>query len=185
MLRSRRTIHHEINAGSMADIAFLMLVFFLLTSTLDRNFAFTRQTPPPDNNTNAKQQQTGSRNMFTISINDNNDLSVNGKRVEAGDLKAKIIEFIQNPNESAALSEKQIVNVKMLGDVPVSKGIIAISTTDNTSYSAYINVNDIVNKAFAEMRDAFALRVFGLNYDKADELRKQSVDACVPLNITE
>lgn len=168
----------------MADIAFLMLVFFLLTSTLDRNYAFTRNTPPPDKQT-AEVQTTAARNMLNININDNNSITLNGRRVDAGDIKQKVIDFIQNPNDEATLSEKQPVNIKLLGNVPVSKGIIHITTGDNTSYAAYINVNDNINKAFGEMRAAYCLRTFGIVYEKADEPRKLAVDAAIPLNITE
>lgn len=183
MLRKRRKTHHEINAGSMADIAFLMLVFFLLTSTLDRNFAFNRNMPPPDDDT--EQAQADKRNILTLSLNASGDLSINGKLGDLSNLKETVKAFILNPANDANLSEKQPKTVKQLGKVPVSLGMIDIKTDDNTAYIAYFKVNDQVNKAFIELKDQFALKNFKTAYANLDEFRRAIVDECVPVLISE
>lgn len=183
MLRGRRKVHHEINAGSMADIAFLMLVFFLLTSTLDRNYAFNRTLPAEDKK--EQPQEANKRNILSLSLNATGDLAINGKTSEVGALKDAIKTFILNPANDASLSEKVEKPVKQLGKVPVSAGVVEIKTDDNTTYAAYIRVNDQVNKAFAEMKDQFALKRFGAAYGLLDDFRRQIVDECVPVSISE
>jgi hypothetical protein len=98
---------------------------------------------------------------------------------------ARVKEFIQNPTDNAQLSEKVMKNVKLLGEVPVSAGVISIKTDDNTSYAAYYRLNDLINKAFLEMKDQKAQKLFGMTYGKLDDYRRKAVDESVPVNIAE
>ncbi|UPT68256.1 MAG: biopolymer transporter ExbD [Sphingobacteriales bacterium JAD_PAG50586_3] len=181
MIRARRSIVHEINAGSIADIAFLLLIFFLLTSTMDRNYSMRRDLPAESQ----EQSNVANRNVLTFSLNGMNELSVNNKAETFDKVSARVKEFILNPTGSAELSEKVNKNVKLLGEVPVSAGVISIKTDDNTSYSAYYRLTDFINKAFLEMKDQQAQKVFGMTYGKLDDLRRKAIDESVPVSIAE
>jgi biopolymer transport protein ExbD len=181
MLRARRSIRHEINAGSIADIAFLLLIFFLLTSTMDRNYSMRRDFPAESK----EQSNVANRNVLTFTLNGMNELSVNNKPEGLDKVVTRVKEFIQNPTDNAQLSEKVMKNVKLLGEVPVSAGVISIKTDDNTSYAAYYRLNDLINKAFLEMKDQKAQKLFGMTYGKLDDYRRKAVDESVPVNIAE
>ncbi len=181
MLRARRSIRHEINAGSIADIAFLLLIFFLLTSTMDRNYSMRRDLPAISTDNSAVAE----RNVLTLSLNNVDELSINGKPATFDKVNTRIKEFILNPANDKALSEKVIKTVKLLGEVPISAGVVSIKTDDNTSYSAYYRLNDMINKTFLELKDQKAQKVFGLSYGKLDEYRRKAIDESVPVNINE
>lgn len=184
MLRKRRKIHHEINAGSMADIAFLMLVFFLLTSTLDRNYAFTRTTPPPEEK-DTPPSSTAARNILNIRLNASDDITVDGKQRRPDEL-AKIVEtFILNPANDTAYSQSVEKDIKLLGKTRVSVGAITLATADNSSYAKYITVNDKINLAFGKLRNELSVRKFGMEYTRLDNMRRSAIDEAYPLVLNE
>ena len=96
----------EINAGSMADIAFLLLVFFLVTTTMDSDFGLSRKLPPP---LEVDQEiiDIKQRNVLTVLVNANDQLLVKGELMQIEDLKEKAKEFIANPKNSDDLPEKK------------------------------------------------------------------------------
>lgn len=183
MLRERRIIRHEINSGSIADIAFLLLIFFLLTSTMDRKYVLRRMAP-----TASKQDETtalANRNLLTLSINAADELSINGKPGGFADVESSIKEFILNPQDDKGLADKELKSVKLQGMVPVSVGVVSIKTDDNTSYSAYYKLQDAINKAYFDIKNQRALKVFGTSYGKLDDIRRASIDENIPVNINE
>lgn len=101
---ARRGIQ-EINAGSMADIAFLLLIFFLVTTTMDQDIGILRQLPPPVPENMEKPPEVIKRNVYEVLVNSNDQLLVEGQRMDIRDLKAGAIEFYTNPSNSPDLPE--------------------------------------------------------------------------------
>lgn len=99
---SRRAIQ-EINAGAMADIAFLLLIFFLVTTTMDTDIGILRQLPPPVPDDMEKPPEVKERNVYEVLVNSSDQLLVEGKRMDIGDLKEGAKEFYTNPNNRADL----------------------------------------------------------------------------------
>lgn len=95
----------EINAGSMADIAFLLLIFFLVTTTMDQDIGILRQLPPPVPENMEKPPEVIKRNVYEVLVNSNDQLLVEGQRMDIRDLKAGAIEFYTNPSNSPDLPE--------------------------------------------------------------------------------
>lgn len=95
----------EINAGSMADIAFLLLIFFLVTTTMDQDIGILRQLPPPVPEDLEKPPPVKQRNVYEVLVNSNDQLLVEGERMEIGELKAGAMEFYTNPNNSPDLPQ--------------------------------------------------------------------------------
>lgn len=98
----------EINASSMADIAFLLLVFFLVTTTMDSPLGISRLLPPPQD-INVTPPKFLERNVFTVLANKNDQLLVEGELMDISQLKNAAKEFIANPNNRESLPEKKLI----------------------------------------------------------------------------
>ena len=142
----------EINATSTADIAFLLLVFFLATTTMNVDSGMFRRLPPyqPDN---TEAPKIAKRNILQILVNKDNLLSVNGEILDVNRLKKEALDFILNPANDENLPEKSVKEIEGLGNVEVSKGVISLQSDKGTSYEMYIAVQDQLAAAFNEARD--------------------------------
>jgi len=174
----------EINASSMADIAFLLLIFFLVTVTMDVDTGITRKLPPPveDNSTVDFNQ----RNIFEILVNSQNMLLVEGKPGNLETLKDETKHFFLNPNNEADLPEKKLEQIDLIGDVYVSKGVVSLKNDRGTSYEMYIKVQNELTRAFQEMRDELAIEKFGTKFSNlTDPAKQEAVQAVIPIAISE
>ncbi|NEN23853.1 biopolymer transporter ExbD [Cryomorpha ignava] len=106
----------EINAGSMADIAFLLLIFFLVTTTMDQDIGILRQLPPPVPDDMEKPPEVKQRNVYEVLVNSNDQLLVEGQRMDIRDLKAGAIEFYTNPSQSPDLPQLTRVSRTVVQD---------------------------------------------------------------------
>ena len=174
----------EINAGSMADIAFLLLIFFLVTVTMDVDTGITRKLPPPvEDNSKVDFNQ---RNIFEILVNSANMLMVEGKMGNIATLKDDTKNFFLNPTDDPNLPEKKLERVDLIGDVYVSKGVVSLKNDRGTSYEMYIRIQNELTKAFQEMRDELSVEKFGVKYDKlVDPAKQEAIQTVIPMAISE
>ena len=149
----------EINSSSTADIAFLLLCYFLMTTTMGSQTGLSRRLPPmPDQNQKVEDQKVNRRNIIQVKINSADRILAGSEPIDISQLKDKIKEFLSNPSDDPNLPEKEIQNIEGLGDYPVSKGIISLQNDRGTSYQAYIAVQNELVKAVNELRDDFSRR---------------------------
>jgi hypothetical protein len=148
---------------------------------MDRNYSMRRDAPAPSKD----QSGVADRNVLTLTLNNVDELSINGKPEKFDNVPARVKEFILNPTNSATLSDKVVKNIKLIGERPVSAGVVSIKTDDNTSYSAYFRLSDFINKAFIDMKDQTAQKLFGMTYGNLDDYRRKAIDESVPVNINE
>lgn len=175
---SKRRALQEINAGSMADIAFLLLVFFLVTTTMDSDWGLARRLPPPLDINQPDPPPIKDRNVFVVLANANDQLLVEGEILEIDQLKEKAKEFIANPNDLEDLPEKKLTKIKFFGEYPVSKQVISLQNDNGTSYNLYIQVQNELAAAYSELRNELAKEKFGVSYDYLVEAAdKDKVDA--------
>ncbi|HBH05731.1 MAG TPA: biopolymer transporter ExbD [Flavobacteriales bacterium] len=168
----------EINASSMADIAFLLLVFFLVTTTMDTDLGLMRKLPPPLPPQVEKPPPIKDRNVFVVLANANDQLLVEGELMDVKDLKEAAKEFIENPMNNETLPEKKPVQVDFFGEVMVSKQVISLQNDNGTSYDLYIQVQNELAAAYNELRNELAMDKFGVSYDKlVDDKQKAKVKA--------
>jgi biopolymer transport protein ExbD len=155
----------ELNAGSMADIAFLLLIFFLVTTTMNVDSGIQRKIAekPKDNFImNIKK-----KNILEVNINLKNQLFVDGKIVQLQDLKQIAIDFIDNGGGLDQYKRpcdwcegKQNVTSS---DHP-SKAFISIKADRNTNYKTYISVLDRLNASYTVLRNKVAVKLYDKNY---------------------
>jgi biopolymer transport protein ExbD len=176
----------EINAGSMADIAFLLLIFFLVTTTMDVDTGLLRRLPPiPDKDQKMEDTKINKRNIFAVLINAQDRLLINGEPSDISQLRAKTRDFVANPTDNARLSEKEPKNVTGVGNVMVSKGVVSLQNARGTSYQMYIKVQNELIAAYNELRDEFARQHFGKSYNLLYEDEQEIVREVYPQRISE
>ena len=176
----------EINSSSTADIAFLLLCYFLMTTTMDQDMGLQRRLPPmPDKNQKVEDQKVNRRNIIVVKINSADRLLAGTEPMHGSQLKDKIKEFLTNPANDANLPEKEEIQIEGYGPSMVSKGVISLQNDRGTSYQAYMAVQNELVKAVNELRDEWAMANFGKTYLNCDEDQQGIVRKAVPQNISE
>lgn len=186
----------EINAGSMADIAFLLLIFFLVTTTMDVDGGLTRKLPPPIEDEMEDPPEVKQRNVFQVLVNSNNDLLVEGDVMLVSNLREAAKEFIiGDPTfQDDAMPEGKLTEVPILGEMMVSKQIVSLQNDRGTSYEMYIKVQNELVAAYNEVRDEYAQSQFGktmkqlekeAEISKTAELQVDAVKDVYPQRISE
>lgn len=175
-----------LNTGSMADISFLLLTFFLLTSSINTDQGIQRRLPPPLQE-NQEVPKINQRNVLRILVNMHDQLLVNGEVLsDVRQLKNITKDFIANPTEDPHRSEKQSKYIDDLGEnAMVSKGVVSLQNDRSTSYAMYMAVQNQLTLAFSELRQEYSQQRFGKSYDKLTETQKKGIQKIYPISISE
>ncbi|MBO4568007.1 MAG: biopolymer transporter ExbD [Bacteroidales bacterium] len=184
MARKKKKVP-EINASSMADISFLLLIFFLVTTTMDTDSGIFRRLPPPVENPDM-DVKVKERNILNVMINKYDKLMVNGRPCDISELKDKTRDFITpKPNDEKA-PEVEVKEIEMIGNFMTNKGVVSLKNDRGTSYQMYIAVQNELAKAFNELREEVALTYFKQHYaDITDKDKVDAVNKAVPVRISE
>ena len=163
MARKKNRMAQEVNAGSMADIAFLLLIFFLVTTTIASDKGILNVLPPKvDPNVPPPDIQKNERNIYTILVNANDDLLVEGEYRDNAegldkDVKAFVLNFGAPDEEAAALYNSLPASLQAeakrdpaSSDNP-KEAVVSIKTNRGTSYEKYLEVLDLVKKAYFDI----------------------------------
>jgi len=174
-----------INGGSTADLAFLCLAFFMMTSSMDHDAGILRRLPPPLP-PDQKPPEIRERNVLPVLVNQHDDLNVKGEWVDIRDLRRLTKDFLSNPHNDPRLSEQVEREFPHLGTVLVSNGVISLRNDNGTSYEMYIKVQNELTAAFNELRDEMSRRHFGISFSslRNDDAR-ESIQRAIPVSISE
>lgn len=170
----------------MADIAFLLLIFFLVTTTMDTDEGMMRQLPPPPEPDQEEQDiDVKERNVYVVLINRNDELAVEGNLTNINDLCEMTKEFFKNPLDKKNLSERKTKNIAPWGDVQVSAGVVSIQNDRTTSYEQYMKVQNELVRAVTELREELAMERFGKDFEDLTDAQQEAVKDYYPLAISE
>jgi hypothetical protein len=154
----------EVNAGSMADIAFLLLIFFLVTTTIETDSGISRKLPewqPEEQDPPIIKE----RNIFQVLVNSNNELLVEDEDMEIGELRQAAVEFLDN---GGGTGDEACDFCQGAGDpdssVNPQKAIISLVNNRGTEYGTYIAVQNELVAAYNQLRDREAQRLFGTSF---------------------
>ncbi|MBW6499474.1 MAG: biopolymer transporter ExbD [Bacteroidales bacterium] len=176
----------EINAGSMADIAFLLLIFFLVTTTMDVDSGILRVLPPPIDPNAPPPPPVRERNVFVVLIDYQDRILVEGQLGNINTLREQTKEFLLNRTNDPNLPEKRMVEIENLGETEVSRGIISLQNDRGTSYEMYIAVQNELAAAINELRNDLSREKFGKRFDElTDEDLIKAIREAVPMAISE
>lgn len=186
MAKSNKRSLPEIQGGPMADIAFLLLIFFLVATTIDVDTGITRKLPPmPEEDQPQNDDEIKERNVFIVLVNKNDQLLVEGERTSIRNLRTKAKEFIANPNDLSNLPEKTEKEIPFFGNYPVSKQVISLQNDRGTSYEMYIKVQNELAAAYNELRNEMAIQKFGKKYQEISAEKQDAIDDIYPKRISE
>ena len=167
----------EINAGSMADIAFLLLIFFLVTTTMNVDSGVSKklsEKPPPDYVPPIIKE----KNIFIVLINRNNELLVEDQRMDINDLKEAAMDFIDNgggignaeedgtPGKACDYCEGE--GSESSSDHP-NKAIISVQSDRGTEYGTYIQVQNELLRAYTDLRNRLSKKRYNISFDALEE----------------
>ncbi len=168
---ARDRMSNEINAGAMADIAFLLLIFFLVTTTIVEDRGILVRLPPWAED--EEIEQIADRNVLSILVNAQNQLLVRGEREDISNLRERSKEFIMNPMN--------------LSNMPASPrdAIISLRNDRGTSYETYLEVYNEIMGAYNELRDELAESMFGEKYEDLNIDQRREIRSEIPMIISE
>jgi biopolymer transport protein ExbD len=176
----------EIPSSSLADIAFMLLIFFLVTTTMDVDSGLERRLPQwVDPEQLKDDQQIKERNVFVVLVNRNNQLLVEGEYANIEDLRERAKEFMANPTNDESLPEKEPQQIPYFGETMVTKGVISLRNDLDTKYGTYIAVQNELVAAINELRDELARNEFGKPYEELDRDRQDAIREIYPSRISE
>jgi len=190
----------EISAGSMADIAFLLLIFFLVTTTMDVDSGIVRKLPPPLDK-NIDPPQINKRNIYTVLINsaDMILITVKGQDPKPGNIKtlrANVKEFLRpHYPDDPRFPETEKIELDIKGKkIPYykTKGVVSMQNDRGTSYKIYIHVQNELAGAVRELRDELSEEYYGMTFKELLDSKKESdkeaakqIQKAVPMAISE
>ena len=175
----------EANASSCADIAFTLLIFFLVATTMSTDTGLARMLPQIEPQTE-DVPPIKERNVFQVSINYKNDLLVEGEwMTDIRQLKGRAKEFISNPTDAENLPEKQETEVPFFGTYMVSKGVISLQNDRGSEYQAYLTVQNELQAAYNELRDELAKEKFKMPFADCSPEEQDAIKKIYPQRISE
>ena len=151
LLKRRTSRDVEIPSSSMADIAFLLLIFFLLVTTINTEKGIYMQLPPKLDPT-VEPPEIKQRNLLNVLVNNNGDVLVDGEFMRVADIRAQVKRHITNQGADPNLSESP------------DKAVISFKTERALPYERYVEVLDEIKGAYIEVRDAYARQLSGSDY---------------------
>lgn len=178
----------EINASSMADIAFLLLIFFLVTTTMDVDTGIQRQLPPiPENKDQKTDVEVNKRNIYLVLVNSRGNISVNQSWMDIDKLREDAKRFINcDRADDPTLPEMEEITVEGIkGPVKTSKGIISLQNDRGTTYGRYIEVQNELVAAYNEIRNEASRKYFNKPYDELNDEQQEAVRKIYPQRISE
>ena len=170
-----------LNTSSTADISFMLLIFFLVTTSMDTDMGLSRRLPnPPDPDQENAQVDIKSRNIMYVRLNSEGQLWIKDETfndyVDIGILRQRAKDFIKNEQNLSKWPEKHVKNIDHLGRCLVTdKHVISVQTARDTPYFAYFQVQNELVAAYNELRNEYAKEKFGRPYDALDDDIKNAI----------
>ncbi|NQW40605.1 MAG: biopolymer transporter ExbD [Cryomorphaceae bacterium] len=172
----------EINAGSMADIAFLLLIFFLVTTTMDVDKGLLVKLPPWTEES-SEEQDIKEKNIFVVLVNSQDQLLIEEEYAALEDVRRLAKEFIDN-NGDGSCEDCRGLRDPNSSDNP-KKAVISIQNDRGTSYKIFVAVRNELLGAYSELRNDIAQRKFGRDYDELSEGDIELINEVYPQFISE
>ncbi|MBL7972073.1 MAG: biopolymer transporter ExbD [Prolixibacteraceae bacterium] len=177
----------DIPSASMADIAFMLLIFFITATSMDVDSGLERVLPqmPPENQEQDDTPPIKERNVFSVLLDANNRLMVEGELLRVEDLREKTKEFLTNPGNSETMPETKPTEIPLIGDFDVSKGVISLRNDHGTQYGMYIAVQNELVAAVNEVRNELSTQKFGKKYAELTSEQQDAIREAIPSRISE
>ena len=180
----------DINSSSMADIAFLLLIFFLVTTTMDVDTGMKRTLPPWIDPTEQQNDvDVNERNVLKVNVSRSGAIMVGTDEYRASDLRRsgehsrlsrEVYFFLVNPDRS----NKKATTIDG-GTYDISEGLVSLKADDETEYKVYLKVQDELTHAYNLYRDDISRLVYGVKYSELGDIEAGHIRKAVPMRISE
>ncbi len=179
-----------LNQSSTADISFILLIFFLVTTSMDTDTGLSRRLPEWDPDAQEQEIKIKERNIMTVQVNKNNEIHVkNGvinRVIAVNELKDIAKEFIANPEDNILLPIKEEYDIPGFKVVVTTvKHIISLQTDRSTSYEIYFKVQNELSKAYNELREVWCKQTFGKGWNDCNDDERAFAKAMYASKISE
>ena len=164
MIKRRKHIVPALNTTSTADISFMLLIFFLVASSMDVDKGLLRQLPPADTKEEPLEVDVSKERLMELKITGDNQLLLDGQPVEVSGLRNRVAEFVSRVG---------------------SKHLISIDADPNSSYETYFKMQNEIVVAYAMVRNELAKRKFGQSLSRLTNDKRDEVKALLPQRIAE
>jgi biopolymer transport protein ExbD len=179
----------EAPSASLADIAFMLLIFFLVATTMDVDSGLERRLPPmpPPDEVQDDTPPVKERNVFVVLVDRYDRLMVENELTRVEDLKEKTKLFMTNPANDETLPEKMVEDVPFFGPIEILRPSVVISlrNDEGTTYGTYIRVQNELIAAINELRADLALQKFNKPFDKLSAEEQDAIKVIFPQKISE
>ncbi len=177
-----------LNTSSTADISFMLLIFFLVTTSMDTDQGLGRTLPkPPEDDQLNNEIKVKERNILNIRINKDNYVMIGDDYASLDDVKERAKEFIKNADNKPNLPELKAKKIKGLGKTMMvtENHVISVQTDRGTDYGVYFAVQDALVAAYNELRDELSKQEFGFKYEFLKPEEQKAIREVYPQKISE
>ncbi len=186
MLKRERKRIPGLNTTATADISFMLLLFFLMTSSLDTDRGLARQLPPPDLNKTEQDMMVKKRNVLEIALDAHNQLMLGDDLLQPEELTSRVADFVANASNDPSMPEKSLREVNLLGLVEVSdRHVLSIDVNREATYDAYFQMQNAIVRAYARLRNQLAKKQFGRPYAQCSQEEREAIGMVYPQRISE
>lgn len=187
MAKGKRKVP-DINSSSTADIAFLLLIFFLITTSMDTDRGLARRLPPPPEQEQKDKDDVKlkERNVLQVFLNMHDQLMCGNDYISVEQLRAKAKEFIANPYNDDTKPEKHSKDIPFFGNMMITeKHVVSLRCDRGSSYKAYLAVQNELVAAYNELRDEMSQEKWQKNYADLNEEQQKAIREIYPQKISE
>ena len=181
----------EINSSSMADITFLLLIFFLVTTTMDVDSGMKRTLPPiADNEQQQQDVELKQRNVLMVNVSKEGRIMVGTEEYMPTDLNRRgdhsrmsreVLDFLAGADRS----EKKSTEIEPTVNCEVSQGVVSLKADNETKYNIYLQVQDELTHAFNVYRDMISVQAYGKPFEDLNEIQAGNIRKAVPVKVSE
>ena len=181
----------DINSSSMADIAFLLLIFFLVTTTMDVDSGMKRTLPPiADNEQQQDDVELKERNVLMVNVSKEGRIMVGTEEYMPADLNRRgdhsrmsreVLDFLAGADRS----EKKATDIELGVSCEISQGVVSLKADNETKYNIYLQVQDELTHAFNVYRDLISVQAYGKPFEELNEIQTGNIRKAVPVKVSE
>ncbi|MCI6702856.1 MAG: biopolymer transporter ExbD [Prevotellaceae bacterium] len=183
--RSKRTIP-ELNTTSTADISFMLLILFLVATSMDIDQGITRLLAPVNKKEVEQEKLVDRRNIMEIELKADNSVTINQKKANLNDLNQLVADFIENADNRSDMPEKVLKKIPLLGKCAVTdKHVIRLQVSREAAYNRYFAIQNELMVAYNTLRNRLARAKFGYDYESCTDEQRKAILQVYPLRIAE
>ena len=186
MFTRRKKDMPGLNTTSTADISFMLLIFFLVTSSMDTDWGLPRQLPPPENLEKEEELVVKQRNALCLKLNADNQLTCNDEPMTIENLSKRVEEFVANTADDPSLPEKSEREVHLIGRCKVSdRHVIIVEVSPKATYDSYFQMQNAVVAGYNHLREDLAQSQFHHSYTQCNAEQRDAIAMVYPQRISE